>query len=390
MPSTGYFVIADISGYTRFLGGTELEHAQGILEGLFNALLDNLKSPLKLSNLQGDALLAIGPDTSAPAGPIVVAAVERLYCAFSDALRRMRMNTTCACAACANMASLDLKLIVHHGTFVETTIAGRTEIAGSDVILAHRLLKNRVIEATGITAYAAYSEAALARLDMPAFATALENHIESTTDLGDVRLGIQDLTAVWKAHLSATRVVVEFDEPKWMAEKTTLLPVPPDRAWDYLTNPAYRQRAIPGVDSIKQERMNGGRAGSGTIDHCAHGKQVLVFETIDWRPFEYFTRELALPMGGRLRETMFFTPEAGGTRVTSRMRMPVTGNGFTTWLLGKMTRRVVQQVSLDYDKMFRTLLDIAAEETRAHRTEVEAAAPTVDRDAFVRQHSHAE
>ena len=31
-PTTGYLLIADITGYTGFLSQTELEHAQGILE----------------------------------------------------------------------------------------------------------------------------------------------------------------------------------------------------------------------------------------------------------------------------------------------------------------------------------------------------------------------
>jgi hypothetical protein len=56
-----------------------------------------------------------------------------------------------------------------------------------------------------------------------------------------------------------------------------------------------------------------------------------------------------------------------------------------------MSRRAVRQVSLDYDKMFRTLQDIVAEEGRAHRIgAIDDDAPPVDRDSFVRHHSHAD
>jgi hypothetical protein len=39
MPQRGYLPIADITGYTVFLTESELEHAHGILETIFNSLL---------------------------------------------------------------------------------------------------------------------------------------------------------------------------------------------------------------------------------------------------------------------------------------------------------------------------------------------------------------
>ena len=36
---------------------------------------------------------------------------------------------------------LDLKLFIHHGSYVRTQIVGRDELAGADVIVVHRLLK---------------------------------------------------------------------------------------------------------------------------------------------------------------------------------------------------------------------------------------------------------
>ena len=41
-------------------------------------------------------------------------------------------------------AGLDLKFCAHLGSFVEHDVAGSRELVGSDVILAHRLLKNTV------------------------------------------------------------------------------------------------------------------------------------------------------------------------------------------------------------------------------------------------------
>jgi hypothetical protein len=35
----GFLVVADISGYTRFLAETELEHANGIVKDLFDSMI---------------------------------------------------------------------------------------------------------------------------------------------------------------------------------------------------------------------------------------------------------------------------------------------------------------------------------------------------------------
>jgi len=44
------------------------------------------------------------------------------------------------------MQHLDLKFVGHHGEFIKQRMAGREELAGRDVILIHRLLKNAVNE----------------------------------------------------------------------------------------------------------------------------------------------------------------------------------------------------------------------------------------------------
>ena len=45
----GYLVLADVSGYTGFLAGIELEHASGILAELIQEMLDGLTPPLELA-----------------------------------------------------------------------------------------------------------------------------------------------------------------------------------------------------------------------------------------------------------------------------------------------------------------------------------------------------
>jgi len=56
------------------------------------------------------------------------------------------------------MQRLDLKFVCHHGEFIKHRMAGREELAGLDVIVVHRLLKNAMNERLNGHAYVLYSE----------------------------------------------------------------------------------------------------------------------------------------------------------------------------------------------------------------------------------------
>jgi hypothetical protein len=54
-PESAYFVIADISGYTSFLAGVELDHAQDIIADLMDTVVKGLRPPFRLAKFEGDA-----------------------------------------------------------------------------------------------------------------------------------------------------------------------------------------------------------------------------------------------------------------------------------------------------------------------------------------------
>ena len=130
MAQRGFLLIADITGYTMFLTRSELEHAQGILDALFKSIFAEIKAPIILSNLQGDAALTYLPDANLPQRQFPLDAIERIYCSFANTLGAMRLNTTCTCNACRNMSQLDLKFFLHHGTYATQEMAGTHRIAG--------------------------------------------------------------------------------------------------------------------------------------------------------------------------------------------------------------------------------------------------------------------
>jgi hypothetical protein len=130
----GCLVIADITGYTAYLTGTELEHAQDVLADLMATIIAGFRPVLRLAKLEGDAAFAYAPQGKVDAS-MLLDVVESCYFSFRRRLRDIRQATTCRCNACLQIPTLNLKVFAHDGEFVRHRIAGREELAGADVIL---------------------------------------------------------------------------------------------------------------------------------------------------------------------------------------------------------------------------------------------------------------
>ena len=196
MPKQGYFILTDISGYTEYLTESELEHAHDTLQSLFDVQLANIKFPLKISGFRGDAIFIYTPEACVVNPQSFVETLENLYIVFADTLRKMQFNTSCPCRACKNMGKLDLKMCIHYGEYLLQTLGDREELLGADVIVPHRMLKNTVIEKTGIKAYALFSEAAAEALRLAELSQPLLPHSETYEHLGELNMLVYDLHSV--------------------------------------------------------------------------------------------------------------------------------------------------------------------------------------------------
>ncbi len=186
----GVLVLADISGFTKFVTATELEHGPAIIATLLEEVIRKLSPPLEIQEVEGDAVFALGPDRvlDPPAGLLDV--LQGAFAAFRQRQQELGADKTCACTACANVSALDLKIVAHHGSFLRHEVGGRSQVAGASVILAHRLLKNR-LAAKG--AYLMLTEAALRWIGVDPVRAGLVAHIERYDHLGDVRCFVRDL-----------------------------------------------------------------------------------------------------------------------------------------------------------------------------------------------------
>jgi len=364
---SGFLLIADITGYTMFLTHSELEHALGILDALFKSIFAEIKAPIILSNLQGDAALAHMPDASVPQRQFPLDAIERIYCSFANTLAAMRLNTTCTCNACRNMGGLDLKFFLHHGAYATQLMAGRTELQGAEVIRLHRLMKNTVTAATGIKAYSLVTEQAANSIGLPEFFAATQRHVEPSSEFGDTVCYAYDLAPVFARWRAARRIVVASDEPLAFEAMECDLPVPPAVAWAYVNDIDKKMRWQRGIDAMSMTGLSRGRIGPGATQHCAHGKGSTQHDIVDWRPFDYVTWHIRLPMGAVVRQTAEFTPlKNGGTHLSLRCAKPEAKNPVATALMRTITRlAMVKKLVADQRASKMALERLVAEEAGA-------------------------
>lgn len=316
----GYLLLADISGYTAFLTGTELEHAHAIIRELTKLIRARLAPPMRFVKQEGDAIFCYADKGAFKEGERFVELIEVCYFDFSNRLLDMARSTTCTCDACKAIPTLGLKFVTHFGTFVVEDDEGREDLAGPDVILVHRLLKNSISNDGGPQAYAFFSEACMKRLP-PAFD--LPRHTEAYDSFGEIAGGVHDLQTVAEEMREARR---EYIRPEEADVDTSLeVPYPPSVVWQYFVDPEKRLRWQKMQTAVTNHPNEGGRQGVGSTSHCAHGDQGdALREYVDWRPFDYFTntfKPLDTYPVPPMTETMEFLPlDDGGTRVNYRIR----------------------------------------------------------------------
>lgn len=150
-PTQAVLLMADISGYTKFLRLHRLStsHAMWVIIELLESVIDAITPPIQVSKLEGDAVFfyamdienAIGQSQLAKA---VSAQAVTLFRAFYQKLIELSVQNLCFCDACRSILSLRMKLIMHTGEVSIHRVKTFEELFGTDVVLVHRLLKNSV------------------------------------------------------------------------------------------------------------------------------------------------------------------------------------------------------------------------------------------------------
>ncbi len=154
-------VIADIGGYTRFmkLHRVNLTHAQLTVAALLEAVIDQA-GPLELVKLEGDAAFFWLKAPTGQAWSELASVFARMRSAFVGKRDTLISERMCSCESCEQIDRLRLKFVAHEGEVAEQRVKQFIELAGVDVILVHRMLKNDV----PVNEYVLFTDAVRAQL----------------------------------------------------------------------------------------------------------------------------------------------------------------------------------------------------------------------------------
>jgi class 3 adenylate cyclase len=298
----GTLVLADISGYTKYMAGTEHEHSIEILRELIETIANSFDGRLRVDQLEGDALCATTERTDAG----VLAWLHETFALFHHRLRDIRELSTCPCRACASASDLGLKFIVHRGEFSRQQIGSAVQLYGNDVNLVHRLAKNTV----PLREYVFATDATLqgwTPAERDGFVAAPQ-----TYDVGSVQGAYADLAQVKERALKDRVVEVKPEDAKLHVRYR--YDGPPDQVWRILMRPETRARylGVPRVDLIP------GAKGTylGAEFHCRHGKDLedrVVFRVTACVVPEFATTYMEFPTVGHVYRTDRLVASGTGT-----------------------------------------------------------------------------
>lgn len=141
-----FLIIFDISGYTRFMRthDNRIMQAEAIVAELLSTIITTAKAPLRLHEISGDAVsFHVESGNTSSVAKEIWEQVNSIFEAFRLAESRL-LGEEKRTSGTSDGERLKLKAVLHHGEAVFSHLHGFTKIAGPEVILAHRLLKNSV------------------------------------------------------------------------------------------------------------------------------------------------------------------------------------------------------------------------------------------------------
>jgi hypothetical protein len=143
MENKGLLFIPDISGFTRFVNETDIEHSRLIIQELLEVIISANQLGLEVSEIEGDAILFY-KFGEPPSLEELYHQTANMFWAFHRNLIAYEQRRYCQCEACISAVHLTLKVVTHYGEFTGYNVRQFYKLIGKDVIVAHQLLKNDI------------------------------------------------------------------------------------------------------------------------------------------------------------------------------------------------------------------------------------------------------
>lgn len=343
-------MLADITGFTPFVASTELEHSQEILQSMLKGIISFLTPVFKLAEVEGDAVFVYSDSLSRH--DTVLEVIHSVYFAFRDKKASLHRIRTCHCRACEMASSLDLKFIVHYGDYIMNNVGGKNKPLGSSVNVAHRLLKNHVVEATGWTAYALFSKDCLDAIQLDP--DKLHEQVEDYEHIGKIQTFSINLDEHYKNYVSERIVFLRAEDADLIVHKD--FSVAPAVLWEWSNDPKKRTQWAVGSDwQVRSQPKRGTRRGAS--NHCVNSK--VIEKILDYRPFQYYTSSMERGAVS-FTQTVKFEELASGTRLFWHVKM----NGALPKFLRRFICQLIVLKGMKVHDGFEKLSQLVEEEKR--------------------------
>lgn len=136
--------IPDISGFTEFMSAADIALSSKIIPALLNKVIYANKIGLKVSEIEGDAVLFYKSD-GLPTFKELIDQCRLFYTEFYKQLHKLDAIYKYEAKGIKIPKILGLKIILHFGEKISAVRIGKNiKLMGEDLITAHRLLKNKI------------------------------------------------------------------------------------------------------------------------------------------------------------------------------------------------------------------------------------------------------
>ncbi len=258
--NTSLLFIPDISGFTKFVQNTEVEHSQHVIAELLEVLIEANTQDLSLAEVEGDALFFY-KEGEVPSQEKLLAQIETMFTAFYSHLKMLEKNRICPCSACATAPELQLKIVAHCADLQFIQVKGTRKPFGSQVIEAHRLLKNSIQSEN----YALISRDLASFIELPfdylskvfQFSTGVDTYDGKAVEYIYALIDRDKLNL--SGYLQAKKVDIE-GPPKFTYMKE--FPISANSLYEFITNYSYRHEWVKGVDEFEFNENEVTRLGS--------------------------------------------------------------------------------------------------------------------------------
>ncbi len=271
-----FLFLPDISGFTKFVQSTEIEHSQHVIAELLEVLIAANTEDLKLAEVEGDALFFY-KEGETPSQEKLLAQIETMFTAFYSHLKLLETNRICPCNACASAPKLQLKIVAHSGYFQFIEVQGNRKPFGPAVIEAHRLLKNSIDSDN----YALISSELASEIELPIYYWSKLYRFKEGKDSYDGKEVEYIFSLIDQSKLTLTSFSkgkeIRFDKPpEFVFEKE--FSISAATLMEYITNYTYRHHWVKGVDKFDYNENEVTRLGSEHV--CIINGKHLNFVTV--------------------------------------------------------------------------------------------------------------